>query len=367
MVSTHTNTLSTASLCNPTKVNVYKKALSDIGCDSPYYAYELLNRVGDINEELQFFLFHNASNDLIAIMPYLYRKILLNGENTGYFDVISPWGYNGPFFKPTVSEKEIVCFWEVVDAWYKENKVVSEFLRFNLQKDYRYYSGTELHTLYNVQGDITDWERFWSNLKPNTRNQFRKAEKLGLIFELHFENIEEKHIVAFHALYISTMDRREAKDSFYLSLDYFLELWKNNPKQCAIGLVKQNGIAISTELFLMSSNTMYSFLGGTDANHFKLRPNEYLKINAIKWANEIGLTYYLIGGGLSNSIEDNLYLYKKKYFPLDEDVDFYTGRKIVMPNAYLELLKKAGYEHTDNTALENIWEGYFPKYRNVKR
>lgn len=364
MLSTETYSLTKNTFLSKENVDTYKSALKQLDCDSPYYAYELLNSVDNNNEELQFFQFHNTSNELIAIMPYLYRKILLNGEYTGYYDVSSPWGYNGPFFKSSVSEKEIICFWEAVDTWYKENKVVSEFLRFNLHKNYRHYSGNALHTLYNVQGDITDWESFWSNLKSNTRNQFRKAEKLGLTFELHYKNIEEKHIVAFHTLYIGTMDRREAKDSFYLSLDYFLELWNNNPKQCAVGLVLHDGIPISTELFLMSNTTMYSFLGGTDAKHFKLRPNEYLKINAIKWANEAGLTYYLIGGGLTNSKEDNLYLYKKKYFPLDEDVDFYTGRKIINKEQYIAFTSKSKKVLADEgNIIQETSTGYFPAYR----
>ncbi len=161
-------------------------------------------------------------------------------------------------------------------------------------------------------------------------------------------------------------DRRDAIDSFYHPLDYFLDFWQNNPEKCAVGLVYKDGIPISTELFLISESTMYSFLGGTDSDYFKLRPNEFLKINAIKWAKEEGLQYYMIGGGLSNGKEDKLYLYKKKYFPFDDDIDFYTGRKIVMPKAYLELLSIAGYENVDDTALQDLNVGYFPKYREVK-
>ncbi|UWX56093.1 hypothetical protein NYZ99_07250 [Maribacter litopenaei] len=76
---------------------------------------------------------------------------------------------------------------------------------------------------------------------------------------------------------------------------------------------------------------MYSFSGGTDSEYFKLRPNEYLKINAVKWAHGEEMDFYMIGGGLSNGSEDKLYQYKKKYFPLDDDIDFYTGRKIILP------------------------------------
>jgi len=340
----------------------YKNALESLDCDSPYYAFELLNDVTIADQELSFFIFETEASKLTVVMPFLLRKIRETKSTETYYDVSSPWGYNGPYFSATISEQEILEFWKQVDAWYVANNVVTEFLRFNLHKNYKLYSGTALHTLCNVMGDITNWELFWGNLKSNTRNQYRKAEKLGLTFELHYKDIAEEHVKAFHDLYIGTMNRREARDSFYLSLEYFITLWKENPTKCAIGLVYKDGLPISTELFLLSSNTIFSFLGGTNSDYFKLRPNEYLKISAIKWANEEGLKYYLIGGGLSNSKEDNLYLYKKKYFPLDEDVDFYTGRKIVNTEVYERLVKESTLSEA-STAPKDITTGFFPAYR----
>lgn len=366
MVSTQTNTLSTVSLTNPTTVNAYKKALADVGCESAYYSYELLISSENSEQKLQCFIFTSSEGKVIAVMPFILRDIVLNGSETGFKDVSSPWGYNGPFFCKDLSEDVVADFWQSVDSWYVEHKVVSEFLRFNFFGNHNNYSGTALHTLLNVKGNITDWDVFWSNLKSNTRNQFRKAEKLGLDFELCYGDFSEEKMNDFYQVYIGTMNRRDAIDSFYHSLEYFINFWKNNKDKCAVGLVYQEGQPISAELFLISDKTMFSFLGGTDANYFKLRPNEFLKINAVKWAGEEGLHYYMIGGGLSNGPEDKLYQYKKKYFPLDTDIDFYTGRKILMPSAYLELLTKAGHEHTDTTALENIAEGYFPKYRSTK-
>ncbi|SEL71614.1 Acetyltransferase (GNAT) domain-containing protein [Maribacter orientalis] len=364
MLSTETFTLNHYSLKGSENISLYKNALKEIGCESAYYCFELLNSAQVENQQLQFFIFKSSDNSAVAVMPYLLRNIILNNVDTGFFDVSSPWGYNGPYFKEGLSAELKIQFWNTVDDWYSENKVVSEFLRFNLFFNFKEYSGESIHTLYNVKGDITDWDLFWSNLKSNTRNQFRKAEKTGLEFKLFYKNITEKQVKDFYQVYIGTMDRRDAIDSFYHPLEYFLDFWKNNEEKCAIGLVYLDGLPISTELFLISEATMYSFLGGTDANHFKLRPNEYLKISAIQWANKEGLNYYMIGGGLSNGKEDNLYLYKKKYFPFDDDIDFYTGRKVVMPTKYLEFLEISGMDNKD--ALENIKEGFFPRYRAPK-
>ncbi len=366
MTSTQTCTLKAYSFANSETKVLYKESLANVGCESGYYCYELLTSGENEQQRLHFFLLKSAEGKVMVVMPFLLRKIVINGSDTGYKDVSSPWGYNGPFFRTGLSEDVVREFWKSVDSWYREQHVVSEFLRFNFFGNQTNYSGTAIHTLLNVKGNITDWDTFWSNLKSNTRNQFRKAEKLGLDFEMCYGHFPEQKIHDFYEVYIGTMDRRDAIDSFYHPLDYFINFWKNNQQKCAVGLVYKEGVPISSELFLISDYTMYSFLGGTDSNFFKLRPNEFLKINAVQWAKEEGLHYYMIGGGLSNGTEDNLYQYKKKYFPLDPDIDFYTGRKIVMPEAYLELLAKAGHDLADETSLQDLKEGYFPKYRDSK-
>ena len=144
---------------------------------------------------------------------------------------------------------------------------------------------------------------------------------------------------------------------------YDINICFENPGKCAIGLVYEGDKPISSEFFLISEDTIFSFLGGTDSGYFKLRPNEFLKINAINWARKHELIYYMIGGGLSNKEDDNLYLYKKKYFQTDEDIKFFTGRKIVQSKKYLELLIKSGKKDNVNMTLPDIRQGFFPGYR----
>lgn len=294
-----------------------------------------------------------------ALLPILRRNIVVDGKDSGYFDVVSPYGCNGPLFVKDVTESDITAFWAAVDAWYVDHNVVSEFIRFNFNTNHQFYSGVSQHTLSCVRGTITSWETFWSNLKGKTRNQFRKAEKLGLRFEMSHDSISKDKIEAFYELYIGTMNRRQAEHSFYYDLEYFMDFCRKHPGQVAIGLVYLDETPISGEFFLFSEDTMYSYLAGTDAAYFKLRPTEFLKISAIAWAQKAGYTYYLIGGGRADG--DNLYLYKKKYFPLDEDVPFYTGRKILDNDVYRSLAKAEGHQVED----VDILEGFFPLYRQT--
>ncbi|UWX56092.1 hypothetical protein NYZ99_07245 [Maribacter litopenaei] len=66
-----------------------------------------------------------------------------------------------------------------------------------------------------------------------------------MVFGLFYEDIDEEKIKDFYKVYIGTMDRRDAIDSFYHPVSYFIELRKVNPKKCAIGLVYYEGKPIS--------------------------------------------------------------------------------------------------------------------------
>ncbi len=335
----------------------YREFFKDLGSENPYYFLELLISKED-NQELCCFYYRNEERQL-ALMPMLLRKIILNDSDTGYFDVSSPYGCNGPLFSADCDKQDMVEFWESVDNWYKDNNVITEFIRFNFDNNHIYYSGTVLHSLNCVQGDVTNWENFWNNLKSNTRNQFRKAIKQGLDFKHYSNDIPEEVIEVFYQLYIGTMDRRKADDSFYLDLSYFMNFCSNHPGKVAIGLVYKDDVPISGEFFLLSKDTMISYLAGTDATYFKFRPTEFLKISAVEWANKSGLRYYMIGGGRSDS--DDLYLYKKKYFPKDEDVEFFTGRKVISHDMYLDLVTKTNTE----AKIRSLKDGFFPQYREM--
>ncbi|UWX56091.1 hypothetical protein NYZ99_07240 [Maribacter litopenaei] len=160
MQSIETYTLQNKSFTNKESITIYKEALNQLKCDSAYYCYELLDSGQNEHQELQFFLFESAEEGLLAVMPFLMREVLINGIKTQYYDVSSPWGYNGPFFRKDLSKEDRIGFWNAVDAWYCDHSVVSEFLRFNFFQNYIDYSGTAVHTLLNVKGNIRDWEAF---------------------------------------------------------------------------------------------------------------------------------------------------------------------------------------------------------------
>lgn len=331
-------------------IALYKKYLKQIDVHNPFLRFELL-QVDDIDAGKLYYFLYCIENVPSILMTFILRPV----QNTHYFDVTSPYGYNGPVFKDALPSHEIENYWKEVDQWYRKNNVISEFIRFGLNDNYINYSGTVVHTLNNVRGNIIDKESQWENFKPKVRNNYRKAAKNNLEFRMYHTNIDDDILDQFHYIYTSTMKRNEASNQYYYPRSYFSQYVANNPKRCAIAMVFHEGKAISTELVLLDKKIVYSFLGGTISEFFSLRPNDFLKIKVMDWAREHKYKSYVLGGGRKDG--DSLYSYKKSFFSNDEDIVYHTGRKVLEPNVYRKLAKI-----NEGTAIIN--EGFFPAYRS---
>lgn len=331
----------------------YNRLLQDFP-NNPFYLKELLTFSIQKDEELYYFILNNDEIPVV-LMPFFLRKIKIDNEDSGYQDVCSPYGYSGPLFNNDINLSLLSHFWKKVDQWYKKNKVISEFIRFNMIQNWISYSGELISTLKNVKGKVLTYDELWKNYKPKVRNNYRKGVNSGLNVVIYENDISKFIIKQFYDIYINTMQRKEASDFYKYSLNYFLNLTSINQNYCAIAMVYKNDIPISTELLLYSKDNLYSFLGGTDANYFNLRPNDFLKIEVLKWANQKKIKYYILGGGRVN--DDSLYKYKKDFFPNDLDVIFYTGRKIIDKKRY------DFFSSLNSPCADCIHNDFFPKYR----
>ena len=157
------------------------------------------------------------------------------------------------------------------------------------------------------------------------------------------------------------MQRTNADAKFFYSLENISMFIKGNPENSAICNIYYENKVISSELILISDESIFSFLGGTDDNYFDKRPNDLLKFEMINWARDNNLKYYVLGGGYG--FEDGIYKYKKSFFPNDI-VTYNTGRKIINAEAYKELFELNNSLRTKNglEALSIDDTSFFPLY-----
>ena len=359
--STKNYALEVISLDNASSIKKYSHLLKESWGNNIYYSFHHLNYFQNKTSCLKYFLFKiNDTNQIL--MPLILRQIESTKTESNYFDSITPYGYSGPLYNREVNELELKVFWEHVDNWYKENNVISEFIRFSLNKNFKDYNGLLIPSLKNIKGTLSDeFEKQWKTFLPKVRNNYRRAVSFNLTAKIYSNSdINEDIIKVFYEIYTNTMIRNNANSVYFFSLDYFKNLILNNLSEFSIVMVYLGEIAISTELIIKKNTTIFAFLGGTDANYYKYRPNDFLRVETIKWAIKNNLKHYVLGGGIKDF--DSLYKSKKAFFPKDKDITFYTGRKIVNNKIYHELCENHVEDYT-NIRKEELKNYFFPLYR----
>ena len=208
---------------------------------------------------------------------------------------------------------------------------------------------------------MDNFEDQWKSFLPKVRNNYRKALSHYLSFKLfHAQEITEKIIESFHKIYVGTMDRNNAPSTYFFSWSYFKNLIMENLDNFSIAMVYYDKKPISTELIINYKETIFAFLGGTEAEYFKCRPNDFLRVEVIKWAIHNNMKYYVLGGGIKDG--DGLYKHKKSLFPKEEDMMFYTGRKVIDQEIYAKLCFKAN-RHFADIPEPQLKHHFFPFYR----
>ncbi|WP_100615843.1 GNAT family N-acetyltransferase [Confluentibacter citreus] len=357
-------TLVVNKILNESDFESYLKIVESFDVINPFYKILGSNLNDVINDKLRYFTFLSDSEEVLILMPFILRKVPYKDQSETYFDVISPYGYSGPLFNEDMSRGYLIEFWDEVDAWYKQNNVISEFIRFSLDHNHQFYSGVLVPTLINVKGELIEKEAQWNNFKSKVRNNYRKSVSNNLIAKFVSKDITNYEIETFYDIYIKTMSRIGADTDYFYDIDYFKNIIKLSKENFLIAFVFKDDVAISTELILISGNTLYSYLGGTLADYFDLRPNDFLKIEVMKWARANNYKYYLLGGGRVDY--DSLYHYKKSFFPNDNDIIYYTGRKIVNKKIYKRLVKIMNANiilDDSNIEIKQEKIKFFPAYR----
>ncbi|THD31528.1 GNAT family N-acetyltransferase [uncultured Flavobacterium sp.] len=341
----------------------YEGLLSRFEEREPYFSSRYMNIFSGGFENLIYFLFESDETGATILMPGYLKPIVIGGERTSYFDFITPYGYTGPLFSPNISVSDIMEFWKCVDQWYVDNNVVTEFVRFNLLGNEAHYSGNVFPTMLNIKGKILDEENQWRDFDYKVRKNVNKAKREGLTSRIYFREIKDEEILEFHRIYIQTMERTNANASFSYSFEQFKTFITQN-NNVAICTVYFELTPISSELLLISKDSIFSFLGGTNEEYFYKRPNDFLKIEALNWARNNEKKYYVLGGGYG--FEDGIFKYKKSFFPNDV-VNYFTGRKIVNNDTYNQLVEKANNFRIANglEKLETNDTSFFPLYNKL--
>lgn len=290
-----------------------------------------------------------------AMNVVMKRDISLNESFKGklqpneWFDISTPYGYGGFL----IEGEDYQTLDEEYVRYCKENGFISEFIRFHLFSDYKeIFNGTVISYTNNVVRTLDlDIEDMVMDCEHKVRKNLKKANKAGLKIEIDYsgERMEE-----FLDIYYGTMDRNDAKSNFFFPESFFKIINEMTNNFVYIHVIHEDKV-ISTELVIFGTENCYSFLGGTHSDFFDLRPNDFLKVEIIKWAKDKGLRRFILGGGYGQ--DDGIFRYKKSFSP-NGIYKFYVGNRIFDEEKYSELVKiRSSNQYFDKDT------NFFPKYR----
>jgi hypothetical protein len=295
----------------------------------------------------------------LAQLPFV-RQI---GNSPGV-DVVSPYGYGGATYEGDgvgrpIAEESLEY---ALQSFFAQMNVVSEFVREDLFAEHLTpcHDGERLVQQQNVVVDLrTPMEERWMRYAPKVRKNVRHAEEAGLRVEI---GNGESFLEPFLGIYYATLTRRHANDYFFLAREK-LQLLRDSLQptgglQYALVFLKERVVA--AELLLLSVDTLYSFLGGTDAGYFALRPADLLKHKVIAWGHQRGYAHFVLGGGLKQG--DGLFQFKRAFEP--GGLADFCVRRVVWNKKWYDLL----VADRDNWEMEKgrTWRpepGFFPAYR----
>lgn len=266
-----------------------------------------------------------------------------------WFDLSTPYGYGGFW----IEGEDYVSLDKEYEAYCKDNGYVSEFVRFHLFSNYKeVFNGTVDSRTNNIVRNLElNIDDMFMDFKHSVRQNVKTANRSGLEIEIDESG---NRMSEFLDIYYGTMDRNNANSNFYFSEAFFKNINKMVGNYVYIHVLYENKV-ISTELVLYGRENSYSFLGGTNREYFRLRPNEFLKFEIIKWSKAKGLKRFIIGGGYGE--DDGIFKYKKSFAPNGVH-KFYIGNRIFDQEKYNELIqirnRELNFEQDTN---------FFPKYR----
>ena len=311
------------------------------------------------------------AEDFTVLMPVVLRRLdaLPWAAGSQYVDASTPYGYGGPAYlqSPTPNPlphlqskvRDGAPFWSAFDTWAQQANLVSFVARLSLFPEQILPFDSEVQTvMQNVVRtlDLPEQE-MWMEYEHKVRKNVNRAHKHELRIEV---DIEGKRLDDFMQVYLATMHRTHASKTFMFDRADIEKLLKDMPEGCMFFHTLLEGKVISTELALVGTDHIYSFLGGTDETTFEYRPNDLLKHEIINWARANGKKAFVMGGGFGAN--DGIFRYKLSFAPHGA-TDFKIGKRILNKSAYDELCSLRAKHEQMRDPDWTPSPTFFPAYR----
>lgn len=270
----------------------------------------------------------------------------------GWTDTLTPLFYGGLETRDVDPDGE-AWFWEMHGRWARNVNIVTEFVRFRpgrAAESITAYPGTLRPQAPHVVRDLRglDTDAVLAGIPSSVRNKYRKAGRAGYTVEIDHT---DAHLDDFVSIYHETMDRVGAADRFRYSRSVFEVLLRAFSGRYTFVFVMGPEGPVAAGLDLHADARTYYFLAGTRTSALRSGVQVLACVTGMQEALARGSEEYVLGGGVSNSVEDTLLDFKRHLAP-EGLRDYITGSRVFHTDVYSML--SAGHEDTGD---------FFPVYR----
>ncbi len=312
-----------------------------------YYNDEYISLYIEKDEEL--FSFKYQENDNIFINKTIKRPIEKIGNidvNDGFYDLETAYGYGG-FYTNSDDDIFINKAMQKYTQKCKDENIVAEFVRFHpfnkFPINHNNFLDFNIHDRNVVIKELS--ENILTSYNAKVRNAVKRANEKVQIQES--ENIDR-----FIELYNATMEKNDATDFYFFDKQYYINLLKNNEVKLYKVLHQDEIIAMG--FFMFSADIAHYHLSANSDISYKLNSNYALLDTMFHKAQELGIKYFLLGGGTTTEETDPLLKFKTKFSKRLKP--FYISGKIYNKEIYAKYNKL--WEEQANEDMK-----YFLKYR----
>lgn len=242
---------------------------------------------------------------------YIIQPLLLTKEN----ELRHAYNFGGPIgTNDLLNSKEHI---DKINDWARHRDIKTQYCTLvpNLAKEQlRLLTSSGINPEFRKNSVIIDLED--QKIRGTTRRLANKAQGAGvevrsypLTFLKHFIDI-----------YNATMDRVKAKDHWHFPDDWF-EAFARFVKPCLM-LAEFEGKFVAGCLIAYSQQypvAYYHFAGCLDT-YLGMGINQQMVLAACEFIRSIGLRYLYLGGGITDSEDDSLFIFKSGFSKLRQPV-----------------------------------------------
>ena len=339
-----------------TKKSDWDNKISTLGICDIYFSYEYCKAVEKIEHgEAKLATFETISGDIIY--PFILRKINRHDTNLDFFDIITPYGYGGPYIKGEMANN-LKNFRKIFEIYCQKQNIVTEVIRFHplmnnhlSMQNYMDLAYIRKTTAVNLENDIDIIRSKYSSM--NKRN-IKKALKNGVFCDVVEKN--EVNINIFIELYTETMKRNNALEFYYFNHEIIADMLKDSKKSTShLLFAYYEDRVISAIIFYHCGEISHYHLGASKSQYLYLRSNNILFDFMISYAKQKNSKIIHLGGGYSEN--DGLFSFKSS-FSNNNHFEYFLGKKIMNNEIYIKLMGNLSENKNINTS-------YFPGYRSI--